>query len=242
MSVRRNGGQNGGHYYSNITQPAKLDWNFIVDSANGNGLGVRSIKSNGYVENVFMHTSSTPGVGGNGLTNPNPLVGFALIQFKSTYNVYLGGFSGFVSTVQTSTKIDNSALTVGQAYVITTLGDATLANWQSIGVNKGITPAVGTSFIATAVGVPGEANTSLSRVMLPKPSGILCVEAIGDPSANKTSNIAVNSGQYLLVQFLAPTLSTNAYGQPMIPTAPVDGCTIGMSAFFDLSSVTIDGL
>ena len=65
-------------------------------SANGNGLGVRSIKSNGFVRNVFMHTTATPGVG-DGLTNPNPLAGYALIQLKQNFNVYLGGFSGFVS-------------------------------------------------------------------------------------------------------------------------------------------------
>lgn len=57
MSVAR-GFPNAGHYYSNIVKPIALNLNFIVDSTNGNGLGVRSIKSNGYVQNVFMHTSA----------------------------------------------------------------------------------------------------------------------------------------------------------------------------------------
>lgn len=62
MSMPRGNGQNGGHFYSNITQPVKIDLNFVVDSANGNGLGIRSLKSNGYVDNVFMHTPPLTGI------------------------------------------------------------------------------------------------------------------------------------------------------------------------------------
>ena len=57
MSVGRSNGQNGGNYYSNLTRPVEIDCNFVVDSTNGNGLGVRSIKSNGYIESVFMNTN-----------------------------------------------------------------------------------------------------------------------------------------------------------------------------------------
>lgn len=243
MSVSRGFGLNGKSIYMNVAKPQIVECNFIVDHTNGNGLGIRSLKSNGYIENVFMNTSVTPGVGTGGFTNPNPLAGFVNIQFKNNFNYYLGGFSGFVSTVQTSTKIDNSALTIGQAYVITTLGNATLANWQAIGFPLGFTPAVGSAFIATAIGVPGEANTSTSRVMLPKPSGIQCFEVVGDPNQMiANSSVASNAGAQLIVQCLAPTLSTNAYGQPMIPTAPVDGTVLGMSFWFDGSSVTIDGI
>jgi hypothetical protein len=57
MSVQR-GWPNAGHFYSNIFRPGAIFSNFVIDPNNGNGLGVRSIKSNGYIENVFMH--STP--------------------------------------------------------------------------------------------------------------------------------------------------------------------------------------
>lgn len=301
MSIARGFGLNGKSIYMNICKPSIVECNFVVDSTNGNGLGIRSLKSNGYIESVYMNTSAaftgtshtsilidsiasgtsslavgmpvqgsgivagstiasivssgsitlsvattsstTGSITYQGVGSPGPLAGFAQIKFKNNFNYYLGGFSGFVSTVQTSTKIDNSVLTIGQAYVITTLGNATLANWQSIGVQPGFTPSVGMSFIATAVGVPGEANTSTSRVMVPKPSGILSIEVIGDPTQTiANSSIASNAGAILIVQFLAPTLSTNAYGQPMIPTAPQNGCVIGMSFWFDGSSVTVDGL
>jgi hypothetical protein len=302
MSVARGFGLNGKSMYMNVCMPKVVNCNFVVDSTNGNGLGIRSLKSNGYIESVYMNTSAAftgtshtstlidgiasgtsslvvgmpvqgSGIPANttiasivssgsitlsaattssttgsityqGVGSPNPAAGFVQVKFKNNFNYYLGGFNGFVSTVSGSAlKIDNSALTAGQAYTITTLGNATLANWQSIGFPLGFVPAVGSNFVATAVGVPGEANTSTSRVMIPKASGILCVEAMGDP--NQTMNnasIAVNAGAIWIGQFLAPTLSTNAYGQPMIPTAPQNGCVAGLTFWFDGSSVTVDGI
>lgn len=302
MPYARGFGLNGKSIYGNICKPEFVFCNFVVDSTNGNGLGLRSLKSNGYVESVYMNTSAaftgtshtstlidgiasgtsslvvgmpvqgsgiplgakiasivssgsitlsaattsstTGSITYQGVGSPNPAAGFVQVKFRNNFNYYLGGFSGFVSTVSGSAvKIDNSALTIGQAYTITTLGNATLANWQSIGFPMGFTPAAGSNFIATAVGVPGEANTSTSRVMTPKPSGILAFEAMGDPSQTmNNASIASNAGAIVIVQLLAPTLSTNAYGQPMIPTAPQNGTVLGMSFWFDASSVTVDGL
>lgn len=202
MSVAR-GGSNGRAIYSNIVKPWYLTCNFVVDSTNGNGLGLRSLKSNGFIQNVFMHTTQTPGVN-NGQTNPNPLAGFAQVQFKQNFNYYLGGFNGFVSPVTGSIKIDNSALTVGQPYVISTLGNSTLATWNAVGVPAGVTPAVGVTFIALTNG--GSANTSTSRVSTPSVSGVTHLEVIGDPNTMiNNSSIATNSGAFVFVQFLAPS-------------------------------------
>lgn len=302
MSVARGFGLNGKSLYMNICKPCFVNCNFVVDSTNGNGLGIRSLKSNGYVESVYMNTSAaftgtshtstlidgiasgtssfkigmpvqgsgipvnttiasivssgsitlsaattsstTGSITYQGVGSPNPAAGFVQIKFKNNFNYYLGGFSGFVSTVSgSSVKIDNSALTAGQAYTITTLGNATLANWQAIGFPVGFTPVVGSNFIATAVGVPGEGNVLTSRVMIPKASGILTFEAMGDPNQTmNNSSIGSNAGAIVIVQCLAPTLTTNAYGQPMIPTAPQNNSVLGMSFWFDGSSVTVDGL
>jgi hypothetical protein len=227
MSIQRSQGQNGGHFYSNITKPIKIDLNFVVDSTNGNGLGQRSLKSNGYVQNVFMHTSSTPGMGLGGKTNPNPIAGYALIQLKSNYNYYLGGFSGFVSPVSGSPL---TSVTSHLAYVIVSLGTTTLAQWQAIGVPAGLTPAVGLSFIATAT----QAIGGTGAVEVPSMSGIASVEVVGDPNQSiANASIAANGGAYLLVQFLSGAAAL---------TAPANGSVVGMSMFFDGSSVTIDGL
>lgn len=117
-------GNNGGRLYSFGSQPVLIDCNFIVDSTNGNGLGIRTLKGQG-VRNVFMHTSATPGKGVGGYLNPNPAVGYALIQLRSNYNRYLGGFSGFASPTTGSTlNIDASdaALTAGKPYIIASVG------------------------------------------------------------------------------------------------------------------------
>ncbi len=121
MSVVR-GYPNAGHYYSNIVKPIDIFCNFVVDSTNGNGLGQRSLKSNGYVRNVFLHTSATPG-SNDGYLNPNPLAGYAWIQLKSPFNYYLGGNDGFVSPPTGSPiAISGSGLTVGHPYFIATVG------------------------------------------------------------------------------------------------------------------------
>lgn len=232
MSVQRGNGQNGGHFYSNITQPVKIDLNFVVDSANGNGLGIRSLKSNGYIHNVFMHTSASPGTNNNQL-NPNPVAGFALIQLKSNYRYYLGGTSGFVSPLNGSSS---NSVTNHQVYVIVSLGTTTLAQWQAKGLSPGLTPAVGQSFVATATGAIG----GTGAIQQASVSGITSIEVVGDPNQSiSNSSIAANGGAYLLIQFLAATSSSVT---TLIPTAPADNSVVGLSINMDISSVTIDGL
>ena len=120
-------GNNGGRLYSFGSQPVLIDCNWIVDSTNGNGLGVRNIKGQG-VRNVFMYTSATPGKGLAGITNPmghSASQGYAWIQLHSNYNRYLGGFSGFACPPTGSAlniSSTSAALTVGQPYTIASVG------------------------------------------------------------------------------------------------------------------------
>ena len=117
-------GNNGGRSYDYAFQPVKIDCNFLVDPTNTNGLGVSALVGSG-VKNVFMHTTQTPG-SANGYLNPNPASGYALIQLKESYFKYLGGFSTFSSPLSGSNlAINASALTVGQPYVITSVGVGT---------------------------------------------------------------------------------------------------------------------
>jgi hypothetical protein len=208
----------------------ELDLVFTVDSTNGNGLGVRTIKSNGYVENVFMHTSSTPGKGIGGFTNPNPQAGFAYIQFKNNFNYYIGGFSG---TVAPLTSTSTTALTAGNVYVITSLGTTTQAQWQTAGLTPGFTAQVGSAFVAAAsaslsgtgtVGIPG--NTTIQAISI-----------VGDPSTTiSNSSIAANGGALILVQFLGATSSSVT---TPIPTAPANNSVVALTFKFDCSSVSI---
>lgn len=240
MSQPRGFGLNGKSYYSNIAMPMDVNLQFTVTPTNG--LGVTSVKSNGYVRNVFMHTSTTPAAN-NGYTNPNPAAGYAWIQMNNNFNAYLGGFSGFVSPTITSTKIDNSALTIGNPYVITTVGDASLAVWQAIGLPPGVTPAVGQSFIALTVGAG--ANSSTSRVQVPSSSGASAVEIVGNPNAMiSNSNISSNGGAWIMAQFLGEVLTVASYtpaGTINTPTFTGDALANHSHSLFFKNAAVADG-
>lgn len=237
MSYARGFGLNGKSMYWNVETPTVVSCNFTVASTNTNGLGLTSLKSNGYIENVFMHTTQTPGAN-NGFTNPNPASGFAVVQFKQNLNIVLGSLFSIQSPNSGSdVKIDNSAMTAGQAYVITTLGNATAAKWQAVGVPPGVTAAVGVSFIALTNG--GAGNVLTSRVQVPSVSGIVAIEQVGSSVLSVNSSIAANSGQQMIVQFLG---ATNSSTTTLIPTAPATGSIVELSFVFDRGSVTIDGL
>lgn len=237
MSVVRGFGLNGKSFYTNVAKPMEVSLQWTVTPTNG--LGITSLKSNGYVENVFMHTSTTP-TANNGFTNPNPASGYAIIQLKQNFNKFLGVSAQAINPPSaTATKIDNSALTVGQIYTISTLGDATAANWLQLGVPAGVTAAVGVVFSALVVGVTGEANTSTSRVMIPGVSGVSSIEVIGNADLDQPANVASNAGQQIFLQFMGATSSSVTTN---IPVAPLAASIVRLSLLFDGSSVTVDGL
>lgn len=121
-------GNNGGRFYSSLVKPVLVECSFVVDATNTNGLGISSLKG-ALVRDVFMYTSASAGRGNNGLLNPmahTQSQGYALIQLKNNYAKYLGGFNGLVSPISGSpVAINGSALTVGSAYQILTVGHAT---------------------------------------------------------------------------------------------------------------------
>lgn len=229
MSYARGFGLNGKSLYSNVAMPKDVNLQFTVTPTNG--LGVTSVKSNGYVQNVFMHTSTTP-TSNNGYLNPNPANGYAIIQFKNNFNYYLNGLVQFLAPSTGSVKVDNSALTIGNPYIISTLGDASLATWLGVGVPPGITPAVGVSFIATSVGAGS--NSSSSRVSTPSSSGIVMSEVVGLPNSSiANTNLASNNGAWIMLQFSSATAAV---------AAPAAGSVCCVKFSYDGSTVTIDGL
>lgn len=217
----------GGKIYSMHVKPVLLDCNFIVDSANGNGLGIRSLKGP-MINNVFMHTSASPG-SNNGQTNPNPSAGVILVELNDNFNRYLGGFSGAVMGLGGGT----ATITAGSPYIITALGTTTAAQWATAGVgtrfmtNNGL-PNLGFSFIAaTSETIPGAPT-----VNPPVASGIDHIEVIGDTN-----------------QALSPTPTTGLVGGRLMlqcmlnttPTAPTDGTAIGLAIYLNDSSIQIQG-
>lgn len=216
-------------FYTKHAMPVLIDCNFVVDVANGNGLGIRSLKGSG-VNNVYMHTSATPATG-----NPNPASGTIVVQLTDNYFRSFGGFNAIVSPVSGSAlKIDNSALTAGVAYIISTLGDATAAAWHLLGVPAGVTPAVGVAFIAASVGAGG--NTSSSRVMAAAAtgSGVAMIETVGDPNTTLSPVPSANQGYGGQI-----ILQCHDYAGAIV--APADNSVIALALYLSNSSVVVAG-
>ncbi len=195
--------------FTGHVMPVLMDCNFTVDSTNA--LGITGLKGP-YIQNVFMHTSTTAGVGNSNpqtpntvITNPNPGAGIIVVQFQDNFSRFYSGFNSRIPTTSGSdVKIDNSAMTAGQAYVITTLGNATAAKWHAIGVPAGVTPAVGVSFIAASNGGSGNTLTSMVQTVKLTGSGISNIEIIGNPNTSISPNIlAQGFGSQMIFQCFA---------------------------------------
>lgn len=221
------------------TMPVLIDCNFTVDATNG--LGITSLKGP-LVQNVFMHTSVSVSAGNSNpstpnitITNPNPASGTIIVQLQDNFNRSFAMFSSIQSpTSGSALKIDNSALTAGVAYIITTVGNSTAAAWHALGVPAGVTPAVGVSFIASSVGAG--ANTSTSRVMITAAAGsaVQSIEVVGSP--NTTIAPDPTSSQGFGSQFILQC--RDAAGSIVAPAA---GSVISISLYLSNSSVTVQG-
>src|ERR1017187_4244586 len=168
-------------------EPVLLDCNFVVDSTNGNGLGIRSLKGPA-VQAVYMHTSATPAAG-----NPNPAAGTIIIQLADRYNRSLSGFNSVVSPVS-GTPL--TATTAGTPAIIVSLGTATpaqsLADFRAVGLPLGLTPAVGLSFIPTASATIG--HSAAVEVTAALGSNIATIETVGDPNLSIAPIPSANQG------------------------------------------------
>lgn len=189
---------------------------FIVDVANGNGLGIRSLKGKG-VANVYMHTSSTPDA-----ANPNPASGYAIIEFEQGYADYLSGQAGFVAPVSGTPINVTTGVTAGLAYVIVSLGTTVAAQWQHLGLPANLVPAVGMSFIAPANNTA--TGTGTIEVQKATGSGVDHAEIVGNPSL--TVSPADGSAGSMILVFLGATSSSVTTFRA---TAPSDETVVGLT-------------
>lgn len=225
----------GGKLYTMHVSPVLIDCNFVVDSTNGNGLGIRSLKGP-LVQNVFMHTTTTPGPGNSNpatpgvtVTNPNPAAGTILIQLQDNYNRSLSGFDARVSPVS-GTPL--TATTSGTAVIIVSLGTATLAQWRAVGLPLGITPAVGVAFVPTASAtIGGSAAVEIAAAL---GTGVASIETLGDPNTTIAPDPTQNQGfgAYVILQ-------CRDYAGALV--APADGSVISISQYLSNSSILVQG-
>lgn len=210
-------------FYSLEEYPVLISCNFVVDSTNGNGLGLRSLKGPG-VAAAYMHTTSTPATG-----NPNPASGTILVQLQDNYNRSLCGFDAKVSPVS-GTPLTST--TAGIAYVIVSLGTTTAAQFHAAGLPKGVTPAVGAAFIATATGAIG--GTGAVEITAAAGSGVASLETVGDPNVSIAPFKA--SGQGYGAYFI---LQARDYAGAIV--APANGSVISLAFYLSNSSNSVQG-
>lgn len=214
----------GGKTYTMHVSPVLIDLNFTVDDTAQDG--ITDLKGPAVAEVLMRSTHATP--------TQTIAAGTILIKLQDNYNRVFNSVSGQIvaPTSGSDVKIDNSALTAGQPYVITTVGNSTTAQWQAVGLPAGMTPAEGVAFIATSVGAG--ANTSTSRVQIPDSdgSGIAAIELAADPSLTCSPNPSANQGAYLILQ-------TRAFSQAI--TAPENGSKISVQIYLSNSSITVQG-
>lgn len=180
--------------YNPHNKATLLDCKFVVNSSDTAGLGVTNFNGSGRVGSVFMHTSATPGHGSNGLLNPNPASGYILVTLQDNYNSFLGWNASITAPISgTPISISGSSvLTVGQVYVIQTVGTSTQANWVAVGLPSYITAAVGVSFVASVTG--GGTGTGTVEAVKTTGSGIQHLELIGKPSFQNSTGANVLGG------------------------------------------------
>lgn len=208
-----------GKIYSMHTMPVMIDCNFVVDSTNGNGLGIRSLKGP-TVKAVYMNTSA-PLVGSG---NPNPAAGTIIIVLQDNYNRSLSGFSSIVAPVS-GTPL--TATTSGIPVTIVALGTATRAQWAAVGFPNGFTPAIGATFTPTASATIGGA----AAVEAAGASGIDHIETVGDPNATIAPTGTPGSGAMLTLQCMLDTTKTQ----------PANGTVISITQILSNSSVMVSG-
>lgn len=175
-------------------------------------------------------------------------VGLYQIKMQNNYSGYYVGSHQFISPVTGSAlAIDaiSAALVVGQPYQITTLGNATAAQWTALGVPTGVTPAVGVGFVALAT---GNGATSTSRVkIMAAGSGIDKVELICNPNTTKApmgANTTGELGALVTIQCLqAQQSGTTTIGTPLqyALADPANGSTLKIKLLLSNSSVQIGG-
>ena len=132
-------GSNKGQVYSNIVRPFKVDASFVVDPTNVNGLGISSLKSNGYINNIFMKTSASF----TGTLNTST----SITSIASTANLAVG-MQVFNANIPAKTFITaiNSATAITISKAATATGSTTITY---AGINNGVvSPNPGTGYFA----------------------------------------------------------------------------------------------
>lgn len=143
--------------------------------------------------------------------------GIYTIQLTQNYNGMIGAHFEIESPV-TGSNVSDGSFVSGTLYSITAVGTT---NWYAIGLNAGLTPAVGQNFVATGVGGAGTGTAKAVGV-----SGLMSIEVAPNQSTMLSSSIG-GQGAIVTIQ----TLNTSD-----ALANPASGTNIHYNIFFRDSS------
>jgi hypothetical protein len=209
----------GGKIYSMHVMPVLIDCNFVVDPTDTAGYGITDLKGP-TVDQVYMATSATPA------GDYNPASGVIVVQLADNYSRMFNTVSASIQSPLSGSPVTST--TANTAYVITSLGTATLAQWQAKGFPAGFTPSVGASFIATASGtIGGSAEVDVTATA---GSNITDIQVVGDGDET-LSNTQSGVGAQIILQCFKNGAKA----------APATGSKISLQFYLSNSSITIQG-
>ena len=220
-TINQNVASSGATFYGNIiaqasvtaTQPGTIDGRLI-------GLtGAVTLSDTNAINNP-VPTPPSP---------PTGSIGTIVVQLADNYNRVLKGFKSIVSPVS-GTPL--TATTAGVPSVIVSLGTATAAQWQAVGLPLGVAPAVGASFVPTASATIG--GSAAIEAISAAGSGIAAIETVGDPNLSVAPDPTKNQG-------FGSQIILQAYGYGGGAVTPADGTVISLAFLLNNSGNTVQG-
>jgi hypothetical protein len=177
-------------------------------------------------------------IGGSGATSALQGSGIASVTrmaagvykcvLSDPYNRFLGLQASVSSVVDTPADLDT--VTNGNIYVITTVGDATAAQWVASGVPAAVTPAVGVVFVGITASVSGT-TSKVAALLTAANQGI---EIAGDPNASINQSASPH--------FYFRTMGATAAGDTtLVPADPASGSKLHFAVLLRVSSVKGSG-
>lgn len=145
-------------------------------------------------------------VQGNGVASVTHCnTGVYAIDLADSYNKFLG-MSVCIEQPSDTPATIASGLTSGNLYTITTVGDASAADWVSVGLPVGVSPAVGVNFIASST---GSGNATTARV-----GGVIATSTADNLTINTQGSVSLDAQQAGLVPLIFRLGSTGAAANP----------------------------
>lgn len=219
-------GNSGGRLYSFGNTPVLIDCNFIVDSTNGNGLGIRSLKGQG-VANVYMNT-----------TNSSLANQLALLTARQ-YGI-LGASA--ITTSGATTITGNVGLYPGtsitQSPLMTISGATNVAN---VAASTAQTQANAAFNAGQALGLAGTTIASELGGQTLTPGAYQFASGTAGISLTSGHSTLTLNGNGVYIIYTATTLLTGASGSTDLPVISLTGGAQAQNVYFIVgSSATIN--